>query len=152
MRYAAPFIIAFLVFACAKEMTPEQTVIENFKALGDENIQLYMATVGGPRADAAGQLLSTLFSDYDVAYTIDTIQLLSNVGGMAQVRTVVTAKDKGGPKKYHDNQMVFIQKLSKENGKWVIVSAEVERKNIFGVESPATADSVTGQTAPNTKK
>jgi hypothetical protein len=150
MKYAGLLLIPLFFLACAKEATPEQTVIDNFKALQNENVELYMSTVSGARADAAGQLLPTLFADYDVLYTIDTLQVLSNVGGLAQVRAVVTAKDKGGPKKYHDNQMVFIQKLENKNGKWFIISAEIERRNVFGMEQPK--DSATAQTAQDTTK
>lgn len=139
-RYLILFFLIFLVsISCqSPKSTPEQTVIDNFKAMDEENISKYMKTVTGPRAGIADTLLKELFRDYDVSYTVEDIKLLSVVDEIAQVKTVVVAKDEGGPKKYRDNRMVFLHKLRKEHGKWLISFSEVLEMEIFDKTQPDT--------------
>ena len=123
------------VLACTGERpAPEKTVIENYRALEAEDAEAYRQTVGGARASVADTLLEELFNDYDVTYEIDTIELLSMVGDVAQVRTVVTARDVGGPNKYHDNNMEAVHKLKYENGSWRIHFTEVGRPKLGSPE------------------
>jgi len=128
--------LSLAFFSCKLEKpAPEQTVIDNYRAMDEENISNYMKTVTGPRAAIADTLLEELFRDYDVSYTIDTIQLLSMVGDVAEVRTVVTARDEGGPKKFTDNRMVILHKLRYEHSKWLIFFSEPIETHFFGKQT-----------------
>ncbi|RKZ31118.1 hypothetical protein DRQ36_03215 [bacterium] len=118
--------------ACGYETPdPTQTVIDNYRAMDEENTSLYMSTVSGPRADIAGTLLESLFVNYDVSYTIDTVELLSKIKDQAQVRSVVTMRDQGGPKYFRHMRVVSLHKLHYENGKWTIYFTETEKPQIL---------------------
>lgn len=113
-----------LIMACAQENTPESVVRDYYRAMDEEDIELYMSTVSGARADIAGDLLEKFFDNYDVSYTIDTLLVLTKVGDKAQVICVVTAMDEGGPKEFSDNRITVLNKLQRKYGKWTIYDAE----------------------------
>jgi len=103
---------------------PEEVVRDYYRAMDEEDVELYMSTVSGPRADVAGLYLDKFFADYDITYTIDTLFTLSKVGKEAQVLCVVTAKNEGGPKKFTDNRITVLSKLRLDRGIWTIYNAE----------------------------
>ena len=128
--------LALFFVGCGGERpSPLDAVRESYRAMDSEDIDAYLATVTGPRAAAAETLLADFFADYDVAYSIDSIELVSEMGNVAQVRTVVTATDRGGPKKFHDNRMVAVHKLRFEHGKWRIFFSDVERPKMLDAPS-----------------
>ncbi len=114
-----------LLFGCAQENDPVQVVRDYYRAMETEDVKLYMSTVSGPRADAAGDYLEKYFTNYDVQYTIDTIGLLSKIGNEAQVLSIVTARDAGGPKKFTNNRVTVLNFLRKHNNSWTIYDSEV---------------------------
>ncbi len=135
--------IAIFFIACETErQSPIDTVRANYAAMGNEDIAAYLETVTGARSAVAETLLSVFFEDYDVAYSIDSIELAGEIGNVAQVRTVVTSTDRGGPNKFHDNRMTATHKLRLERGKWRIFFSEVEKPEMLEQRKPEPEDTV----------
>ncbi len=125
-------LVFIILSGCASEkLSPAEVVRENYRAMETEDIQLYRKTVTGARESTADTLLVMFFNEYDVAYSIDSIETIGELGDIAQVRTVVTATDRGGPNKFHDNRMVAIHKLRLDRGKWKIFYSEIEKPTLL---------------------
>ena len=125
--FLTALLVLLLIIACAEQNTPEQVVRDYYTAMDNEDIELYMSTVSGPRADVAGEHLAKFFADYDISYTVDTLALLSKVGNEAQVLCVVTAMDEGGPKKFTSNRISVLNMIRKNGGRWTVYDAEVSK-------------------------
>ena len=145
--FATVLSMAFILGCGVETSSPEEIVLKSYRALDDEDIGAYLSTVSGPRADVAGSLLIELFEDYDVSYTMDTIELLSEVSDVAMVRTVVMARDEGGPKKYHDNRMVAYHKLKYDNNRWTIYFSEIDRPQILNREGKNVQETIAADTS-----
>ncbi|HHS50358.1 MAG TPA: hypothetical protein ENN07_04505 [candidate division Zixibacteria bacterium] len=132
-NFALVITVVAVFFACSVERpSPEETVRSSYLAMENEDIEAYLETVTGPRAAVAGTLLVSFFDEFDVAYSIDTIELLGEIGDVAQVRTVVTATDRSGTGNFRDNRMEAIHKLRFERGKWRIYFSEVGEPVFLG--------------------
>ncbi len=121
-------IASILLAGCSADRgDPAQVVRDYYRAMDEENVELYYSTVSGARADIAGVLLEKFFSEYDVTYNIDTLFIVSQTGDKAQVLCRVTSLDAGGPKKFHDNRLTILSKLRYRNGRWTIYDAETDK-------------------------
>ena len=149
IRIFAYILLSILFVACTTESPgPKETVINSYLALDQEDANLYMTTVTGNRAVMASSLLAGFFEDYDVSYTIDSIEVVSEDKKRAEVFALVSARDEGGPKLYHDNKTATYHKLHLMNGKWKIESTvideftflEQKRKNNPTIADTASAE------------
>ena len=146
-KFFIAVVIVLFVMACVQENDPEKVVREYYRAMDEEDFELYMSTVSGARADIASDLLIKFFENYDVSYTIDTIATLTRVGDKAQVICMVTARDEGGPKKFSDNRITVLNKLRRKNLRWTIYDAELSepvKLDSLGnpLQKPAKKDSL----------
>jgi len=134
--------LVFIVIGCDKRASqdPIQVVQTSYEAWENEDIEAYLSTVSGARADVAGTLLVKFFESYDITYTIDSIELVSQLNDQAVVYTVVTARDKGTASKFTDNITRSYHKLKKENGIWTIYFSETKKPEI--IEKPTSPENV----------
>ncbi|MBD2292659.1 hypothetical protein H6G06_03955 [Anabaena sphaerica FACHB-251] len=103
---------------------------DNMRALNTENLDLAMSTIdeNSPEYEETRQLTQKVFDTYDLKYEINKFEILEISDNKAKVRITQTTKKISGPA-FKDNVLVSTNTLRKSNGRWKIVSTELESVN-----------------------
>jgi murein L,D-transpeptidase YcbB/YkuD len=100
---------------------------KSLKALNEENIAAYLATIHPQAPDYAQskELLTTLFAHYDIKYEINSIDIIKISENEATVRLVQTTKKIRGPE-FKNNKLETLNILKKVKGQWKFYSTQPE--------------------------
>ncbi|MEA5551252.1 hypothetical protein VB713_09735 [Anabaena cylindrica UHCC 0172] len=103
---------------------------DNFRGLNTEDVDLSMSAIdeSSPDYEQTRQLTQKLFHTYDLKYEINKFEIIEISDNKAIVRITQTTKKSKGPA-FRDNVLVAKNILRKSNGRWKIVSTEVESIN-----------------------
>ncbi|MDP4088711.1 MAG: zinc ribbon domain-containing protein [Bacillota bacterium] len=109
--------------------TQLRSVIDaNAEAMEQEDWDKYLTTVSlnSEQLAQTKEQLNTLFKDYDLEYTIENFELLTEKTDDAQVRVVQVTRKKSGPA-FRDNRSTFVHHLKNSNGTWKIFKSDIQK-------------------------
>ncbi|MBW4613753.1 MAG: hypothetical protein KME21_10825 [Desmonostoc vinosum HA7617-LM4] len=100
---------------------------ENLRGLNEENLEVAMTAIEKNSSvyEQTRQLTQKLFDTYDLKYEINNFEVIEVSQNSAKVRITQTTKKVSGPA-FRDNILVAINTLNKSDGKWKVLSTEVE--------------------------
>ncbi|MEG3849797.1 hypothetical protein QT971_20870 [Microcoleus sp. herbarium19] len=106
----------------------KSVLILQFKALNEENIEAYMATIdsNSPVFKPTRELTAQVFSNSDLKYVMNEFDVVNISSNTAKVRVVQTTTKIRAPQ-FRNNRMVLIHNFKKLNGTWKMFSTEVEK-------------------------
>ena len=106
----------------------KSVVILNLKALNEENIEAYMATIDpkSPGFELTKNAIAQSFSSYDLNYVMNKFDVATISGNTAIVTVDQTTTKIRGPQ-FRNNRMVLKHLFNKYNGKWKMFSSEIQK-------------------------
>ncbi|MEG4499808.1 hypothetical protein QUB05_17235 [Microcoleus sp. F10-C6] len=106
----------------------KSVVILNLKALNEENIEAYMATIDpkSPGFELTKNAIAQIFSIYDLNYVMNKFDAATISGNTAIVTVDQTTTKIRGPQ-FRNNRMVLRHQFNKYNGKWKMFSSEIQK-------------------------
>ena len=129
LKYGLLSIATLLLISCSHspETKAKLAFRANVKALNEENIGAYMATLdrSSPGFAQTKPLVQKLFRTYDLKYKIDKIEVVKASAGEIELRITQTTRKIRGPE-FNDNRMVATHTLKAVQGEWKIYDTQVE--------------------------
>ena len=129
LKYGLIFIATLLLISCSQssETAAKQAFQANVKALNEENIVAYMATLdrSSPGFSQTKPIVQELFRTYDLKYEIDKIEVVNISQDEIKLRITQTTRKIRGPE-FNDNRMVATHTLKAVKGEWKIYDTQVE--------------------------
>ena len=125
---ATLLLLVFFVSSCSDSPRREieEALSENLEFCEAEDFEGYLSTMHPEAIDEAlKKQMRNLWDTFDLAYSIESIELVSMTGDKAIVRVIQTTTKKRGPA-FGDNRGVFIHELRKHEKKWKFFSTGVE--------------------------
>jgi hypothetical protein len=106
----------------------KSVLILQFKALNEENVEDYMATIdpNSPAFQPTKDLIPQAFANTDLKYVMDEFDVINISDNTAEVRVVQTTTKIRAPQ-FRDNRMIFIHSFKKSNGTWKMFSSDVQK-------------------------
>ena len=106
----------------------QSVVILNLKALNEEDIEAYMATIdpSSPGFEITRSALLQSFSIYDLKYVMNKFDFVSISSNTAVVMVDQTTTKIRGPQ-FKNNRVVLIHNFNKSNEKWKMFSTEIKK-------------------------
>ncbi len=102
-------------------------IYTNIRASNAENYELYMATIHSqsPAYSQTSEMLSGIFSQYDLSYEVTGLEVLQASSREARVAFVLTTRKLRGPD-FRDNRVSGEMILRPEGGTWKIYNQKVD--------------------------
>ncbi|MFM9267503.1 hypothetical protein [Tychonema sp. BBK16] len=112
----------------SEKATIESVVILNLKALNEENIEAYMATIdpNSPAFELTKNAIIQSFLIYDLNYVMNTFDVATISDNTAIVTVDQTTTKIQGPR-FRNNRMVLQHKFNKSQGEWKMFSSEIQK-------------------------
>lgn len=106
----------------------QSVVVLNLKALNEENIEAYMATIDpkSPGFELTKNAIAQSFSIYDLNYVMNKFDVTTITGNTAIVTVDQTTTKIQGPQ-FRNNRMVLKHQFNKSNGQWKMFSSEFQK-------------------------
>ncbi len=106
----------------------ESVVVLNLKALNEENIEAYMATIdpNSPGFEVTKNAIAQSFSIYDLNYVMNNFNVATITGNTAIVTVDQTTTKIRGPQ-FRNNRMVLMHQFNKSNGQWKMFSSQIQK-------------------------
>jgi hypothetical protein len=106
----------------------KSVVTLNMKALNEENIEAYMATIDpkSPAFELTKNAIAQSFSIYDLKYVMNNFDVATISGNTAIVKVDQTTTKVRGPQ-FRNNRMVLMHQFNKSNGQWKMFSSEIQK-------------------------
>lgn len=106
----------------------QSVVILNLKALNEENIEAYMATIdpNSPGFQLTKNAIAQSFSIYDLNYMLNSFDVTTISDNTAIVTVEQTTTKIQGPR-FRNNRMVLKHKFNKSQGEWKMFSSEIQK-------------------------
>lgn len=106
----------------------QSVVTLNLKALNEENIEAYMATIdpNSPGFEVTKNAIAQNFSIYDLNYVMNKFDVETISGNTAIVTVDQTTTRIRGPQ-FRNNRMVLMHQFNKSNGEWKVFSSKVQK-------------------------
>lgn len=125
------FECVLLLSSCQKKTSDseiEELFRSNFFHAQNEDLSEYMATIdpSAPMRDQTQRVVAQLFSDYDLSYNLESIEIISESATQATVRVTQTTKKVSGPD-FKDHCVITNNELRKNGGKWRIFISNIEK-------------------------
>ena len=105
----------------------KSVVTLNLKALNEENIEAYMATIdpNSPGFEVTKNAIAQSFSIYDLKYVMNNFDVATISGNTAIVTVDQTTTKIRGPQ-FRNNRMVLMHQFNKSQGEWKMFSSEIQ--------------------------
>jgi hypothetical protein len=106
----------------------KSVLILQFKALNEENIEAYMATIdpSSPGFELTRNVTAKVFYSIDLKYVMNKFNVVSISNNTAIVRVDQTTTKIRGPQ-FRNNRLLLLHNFKKSNEKWKMFSSEVEK-------------------------
>ncbi len=133
MRFLSVFcllLIGIAFTACdgkSKDPAITELMTANMAACQREDMDRAMATVhpDSPMREQTETMLAQVFAAYDLSYTLDSMEILSNDGDVARVRVKQTTRKVDGPA-FRDNRIQIVNELRKSGDDWKLYDSSIE--------------------------
>lgn len=106
----------------------KSVLILQFKALNEENLEAYMATIdpNAPAFKLTRDMTIKVFLNSDLKYVMNEYDVVNISSNTAKIRVVQTTT-KIRAAQFRNNRMVLIHNFTKSNGIWKMFSTDVEK-------------------------
>ena len=106
----------------------QSVVTLNLKALNEENIEAYMATIdpNSPGFEVTKNAIVQSFSIYDLNYVMNKFDMTTISDNTAIVTVDQTTTRIRGPQ-FRNNRMVLMHQFNKSNGEWKMFGSKVQK-------------------------
>ncbi len=124
-RKQKPLVVAD---ANSEKAAIQSVLTLNLKALNEENIEAYMATIdpNSPGFELTKNAIAQSFSIYDLNYVMNKFDVTTISDNTAIVTAEqTTTKIRGG--QFRNNRMVLIHQLNKSKGEWKMFSSKIQK-------------------------
>jgi len=119
--------ITLVFFSCSQKggSSPEEVVILNAEYMENEDISGVKSTIdsNNPEYDASLSMINLLFDNYDLNYTIESMEIIEQSENEAKIKYVQLTTKVNGPA-FRDNRYTGIHTLTKKDDGWKISSTE----------------------------
>ncbi|MCQ6274724.1 DUF2628 domain-containing protein [Bacillus sp. V3B] len=115
---------------------------KNMQALENEDLEEYMSMLSKEDTTLYYQteeMLTNLFTHYDVTYEISDIEFLTISEDRVKVRLTQTSKLVEG-EEYRDNESILTHTIKKEDSDWKFLASEAESVHYLDKETDQTTD------------
>ena len=129
--------VVTITAGCARKTADEEAVKNviqnNIKALQEENLENYLATLhpDSPGYAQMEALCPKIFEIYDLQHKLVETKILKISGDEARVRTTQEARRISGPENYKDNRSTMVHTLKKYKGHWKLFNTEQESMELL---------------------
>jgi hypothetical protein len=126
------FLAATLIPGCSHKTEisgdPKTIVIENIKAMQQEDLDRAMATIDeqSEAYEQTKKLAQRLFEVYDLKYELDSVRVIGQTESEAKVQCLQTTRKVTGPA-FRDNKIDIVHRLRNTDGFWRIYSSQINR-------------------------
>ena len=106
----------------------ESVVVLNLKALNEENIEAYMATIdsNSPGFELTKNAIAQSFAIYDLNYVMNKFDVATITDNTAIVKVEQTTTKIKGPQ-FRNNRMELMHQFNKSNGQWKMFSSQIQK-------------------------
>ena len=121
-----------LLLACSTGKVDEEALkavlLNNFKALQEENLEGYLGTLHpeSPGYAQMEKLCPRIFEIYDLQHQLIDFRVVEASDKEARIRTVQEARRLSGPENYRHNRSTTVHTLKKYQGQWKLFQTEQE--------------------------
>ena len=126
-------IATLLVFnGCGVDETVQADIDNFIKAnvqhAQNEDIEAYMKdlSTNNEQRNTTRARAAELFVDYDLSYTLDSIEIKSAKNENAEVEVTISTRKEAGEKEFNNNQVKMLYTLVQEGGNWKIKETLVQ--------------------------
>ena len=105
--------------------SPEEVIMKNAEYMEKEDMSGVKSTIDhdSPNYDASLNTIQFLFDNYDLKYTIESIEIIEQSENEAKIKYVQLTTKVNGPA-FKDNRYTGIHTLKKKDDGWKIYSTE----------------------------
>lgn len=132
MIISVTFISMAIITGCAdntaEKEAVEKVLRENLKALQEEDLDGYLATLDeeSPGYEKMKMICPKIFEIYDLEHELEDIKVLDISDQEAKVKTVQVARRLSGPDSYRHNRSTTVHTLVKRDGDWKLSQTKQE--------------------------